>query len=160
MGMKNALKVVMLLLVFAVGCKPDEPNNGGDNNHLNGHEYVDLGLPSGTLWATCNVGADSPEDYGDYYAWGDTLPKTMYDWKSYPYATFVDGHYELTKYCMDSSCGFNGFVDDLTVLELVDDAVTANWVRAGVCQPKRNGRSFTKTQPLSGPPRTASREDS
>lgn len=127
MGMKNALKVVMLLLVFAVGCKPDEPNNGGDNNHLNGHEYVDLGLPSGTLWATCNVGADSPEDYGDYYAWGDTLPKTMYDWKSYPYATFVDGHYELTKYCMDSCCGFNGFVDYVTVLEPVDDAVTANW---------------------------------
>ena len=38
---------------------------------FNGHEYVDLGLPSGTLWATCNVGANKPEDYGDYYAWDD-----------------------------------------------------------------------------------------
>lgn len=127
MGMKNALKVVMLLLVFAVGCKPDEPNNGGDNNHLNGHEFVDLGLPSGMLWATCNVGADTPEDCGDYFAWGDTITKEMYDWKSYQYATWVDGRYELTKYCTDSSCGYNGFVDGLIVLEPVDDAVLANW---------------------------------
>ena len=38
------------------------------------HEYVDLGLPSGTLWATCNIGASSPEDCGDYFAWGETVP--------------------------------------------------------------------------------------
>lgn len=42
---------------------------------INGHEYVDLGLPSGLKWATCNVGAKSPEEYGDYYAWGDTETK-------------------------------------------------------------------------------------
>ncbi len=41
----------------------------------NGHEYVDLGLPSGTLWATCNIGAESPEECGDYFAWGETEPK-------------------------------------------------------------------------------------
>ena len=46
----------------------------------NGHEYVDLGLPSGTLWATCNVGASKPEDYGDYFAWGETKKKDVYDW--------------------------------------------------------------------------------
>ena len=40
-----------------------------------GHYYVDLGLPSGTLWATCNVGAVNPTDYGDYFAWGETEPK-------------------------------------------------------------------------------------
>ena len=40
------------------------------------HEYVDLGLPSGTLWATCNVGASKPEEYGDYFAWGETKPKS------------------------------------------------------------------------------------
>ena len=125
--MKSALKVVMLMLVFAVGCKPDEPNNGGENHELNGHEYVDLGLPSGILWAACNLGAGKPEDCGDYYAWGDTLPKEMYDWKSYRYATFVDGHYELNKYCTDSCWGVNGFVDSLTVLEPVDDAALANW---------------------------------
>ena len=45
---------------------------------INGHEYVDLGLPSGLKWATCNVGADSPEDYGDYYAWGEVETKGMY----------------------------------------------------------------------------------
>lgn len=127
MGMKSALKVVMLMLVLAVGCKPDESNNDQDSHILNGHEYVDLGLPSGTLWATCNVGADAPEDYGDYYAWGDTLPKTMYDWKNYRYATFVDGHYELTKYCTDSTYGYNGFVDYKLVLDPVDDAAWANW---------------------------------
>lgn len=40
-----------------------------------GYEYVDLGLPSGTLWATCNVGANCPEEYGDYFAWSETVPK-------------------------------------------------------------------------------------
>ena len=43
-----------------------------DTPDFNGHEYVDLGLPSGTLWATCNVGAETPEGYGDYFAWGET----------------------------------------------------------------------------------------
>ena len=43
-----------------------------------GHEYVDLGLPSGLLWATCNVGANAPEEYGDYFAWGETSPKDEY----------------------------------------------------------------------------------
>lgn len=47
------------------------------------YEYVDLGLPSGTLWATCNVGASSPEDYGDYFAWGETTTKSSYTWDNY-----------------------------------------------------------------------------
>ena len=46
-------------------------------NH-NGYEWVDLGLPSGLKWATCNVGASNPEDYGNYYAWGETSPKSSY----------------------------------------------------------------------------------
>ena len=45
---------------------------------INGHDYVDLGLPSGLKWATCNVGADSPEEYGDYYAWGEVKTKSEY----------------------------------------------------------------------------------
>ena len=45
---------------------------------INGHDYVDLGLPSGLKWATCNVGADSPEKYGDYYAWGEVNTKSEY----------------------------------------------------------------------------------
>ena len=49
---------------------------------INGHAYVDLGLPSGVLWATCNLGADSPEEYGDYYAWGETSSKAEYTKKN------------------------------------------------------------------------------
>ena len=53
------------------------------NGSENGHKWVDLGLPSGTKWATCNVGATSPEGYGNYYAWGETEPKTAYFWDNY-----------------------------------------------------------------------------
>ena len=90
-----------------------------------GHDYVDLGLPSGLLWATCNVGAESPEDYGDYFAWGETLPKDTYDWGFYQYCGGSSNH--LTKYCNNSSYGYNGFTDTLTVLLPNNDAATANW---------------------------------
>ena len=89
------------------------------------HEYVDLGLPSGLLWATCNVGADSPEDYGDYFAWGETQPKDYYDWSTYQYCHGSDN--TLTKYCNNSDYGYNGFTDNLTTLLPEDDAATANW---------------------------------
>lgn len=69
---------------------------GGQTFAQNKHEYVDLGLPSGTLWATCNVGATSPEDYGDYYAWGETSTKDTYYWTNYKYAN--GAHNKLTKY--------------------------------------------------------------
>ena len=49
-----------------------------DVKMINGHEYVDLGLPSGLKWATCNVGASLPEEYGDYYAWGEIETKSEY----------------------------------------------------------------------------------
>lgn len=52
---------------------------------LNGHDWVDLGLPSGTRWATCNVGASSPEGNGTYFAWGETFNKAIYDWDTYIY---------------------------------------------------------------------------
>ena len=54
------------------------------NNH-NGHEFVDLGLPSGLKWATCNIGATKPEEYGDYFAWGETEPKQSYNEDNYTY---------------------------------------------------------------------------
>lgn len=53
---------------------------------INGHEFVDLGLPSGLKWATCNVGAATPEEYGDHYAWGEVKTKRVYDIDSYVYA--------------------------------------------------------------------------
>ena len=89
------------------------------------HEYVDLGLPSGLLWATCNVGADSPEDYGDYFAWGETQPKSDYSWSTYQYCN--GSGITLTKYCNKSNYGYNGFTDNLTTLFPEDDAATANW---------------------------------
>lgn len=90
-----------------------------------GHYYVDLGLPSGTLWATCNVGAENPIDYGDYFAWGETATKEKYDWTTYRYCN-GDRRY-LTKYCNDGSYGYNGFTDELTTLEASDDVATVNW---------------------------------
>jgi uncharacterized protein (TIGR02145 family) len=89
------------------------------------HEYVNLGLPSGLLWATCNVGAETPEEYGDYFAWGETQPKDTYNLSTYQYC---NGSYNtLTKYCNNSSYGYNGFTDDLTTLLPEDDAAAANW---------------------------------
>ena len=99
-------------------------NNGGSGTY-NGHEYVDLGLPSGTLWATCNIGANASEEYGDYFAWGETEQKTNYNWSTYKYC---DGSRNtLTKYCNNSNLGYNGFVDDLVVLLPRDDAATVYW---------------------------------
>lgn len=127
-GTLKTMLALMLMLVFAVSCnKPDEPDDGGDSHELNGHEYVDLGLLSGTLWATCNVGAEAPEEYGDYYAWGETAPKMLYDWKSYKYGRFIHEQYELNKYCTDSRYGFDGFVDSLVVLEPDDDVARVCW---------------------------------
>ncbi len=93
-----------------------------DSISFSGHEYVDLGLPSGLKWATCNVGATAPEAYGDYYAWGETAPKTIYNWSTYKWC---NGSYDTqTKYCTSSSYGT---VDNKTVLDLADDAARANW---------------------------------
>ena len=99
--------------------------NGSGNGTYNGHDYVDLSLPSGTLWAVCNVGATTPEEYGDYFAWGETQPKDIYDWSTYQYCMGSDN--TMTKYCSNSSYGYNGFTDNLTNLLPGDDAATANW---------------------------------
>jgi len=85
------------------------------------HEWVDLGLPSGTLWATCNLGANSPEEYGDYFAWGETSTKAMYNWSNYKYCNGSSN--TMTKYCTISSYGS---VDNKTELEAEDDAATVN----------------------------------
>ena len=86
----------------------------------NGHEYVDLGLS--VKWATCNVGAASPLDCGDYFAWGETEPKDYYDWSTYKWCNGSDN--TLTKYCTESNYGT---VDNKTVLDLEDDAAHVNW---------------------------------
>lgn len=84
--------------------------------------YVDLGLS--VKWATCNVGADKPEEYGDYYAWGETEPKDFYFWDTYKYC---DGTYNsLTKYT-DSAYGKDGFSDNKSVLDPEDDVAHVKW---------------------------------
>ena len=81
--MKNMYKFVKSITILFVmmgvlnGC--EENGNSGDSEDDSGnYEYVDLGLPSGLKWATCNVGAENPEDYGDYFAWGETKTKDTY----------------------------------------------------------------------------------
>ena len=83
------------------------------NCNVAGGDWVDLGLPSGLLWATRNVGASSPSGYGDYFAWGETTPKSYYSWDTYIY--YNNG---LTKYTGS---------DGLTTLQPGDDAATAHY---------------------------------
>lgn len=60
-------------------------DSDGADGVIGGHEYVDLGLPSGTLWATYNVGATSPYEKGDYFAWGEVEPREDFSWENYKF---------------------------------------------------------------------------
>lgn len=86
------------------------------------YEYVDLGLPSGLLWGTCNVGADSPGDNGGYFAWGETKTKSCYDWSTYKWCLWYAS--SLTKYNTDPD---HGYVDNITTLEPADDVAHVKW---------------------------------
>jgi len=97
-----------------------DPNIPDPNPNTGNHEYVDLGLS--VKWATCNVGATKPEEYGDYFAWGETQPKDYYYWSTYKWCN--GSHDTQTKYCTKSGYGT---VDNKTTLEAADDAARANW---------------------------------
>lgn len=86
----------------------------------NGHEYVDLGLS--VKWATCNIGANSPEEAGDYFAWGEVEPKEYYDWSTYKYCEGTSNTF--TKY---NSREGSGIVDNKEFLDPEDDAARVNW---------------------------------
>lgn len=91
------------------------------------YTYVDLGLPSGTKWATYNIGATKPTGFGNKYAWGETQTKSRYYWTNYKWRAADAAHYyygKITKYCSNSEYGI---VDNKTVLEAEDDAATVNW---------------------------------
>lgn len=95
------------------------------SGNVDGYDYVDLGLPSKTLWATYNVGASRPEEYGDYFAWGETEPKGQYGeykWGTYKWCEGSES--DMTKYCYGD---IFGTVDNKKVLDSEDDAATANW---------------------------------
>jgi len=115
------LMLMVIALIF-VGCEKD-PTRSDHAGEAEG-DWVDLGLPSGLMWATRNIGAASPEDYGDYFAWGETQTKSVYDWSTYRYVTIDGESGTLTKYNTSSS---HGEVDNLTTLQPSDDAATANW---------------------------------
>ena len=103
-----------------------------DKEPASSNETIDMGLPSGIKWASCNLGATHPEDCGDYYAWGETEPYYSrldpvawksgkddgYAWPSYRWGK---GENMLTKYCPNPAFGYNGFVDDKTLLDPDDD---------------------------------------
>lgn len=111
------LLLLFVMVSFSVSCEREKDPSTND--------WVDLGLPSGLMWATRNVGATSPEDYGDYFAWGETSHKSVYDWSTYRYCN--GDRDQLTKYCNDSNDGYNGYTDNLIYLQPGDDAATANY---------------------------------
>jgi len=86
-------------------------------------EIVDLGLS--VKWASCNIGASAPEEYGDWFAWGEVEPKENYSWETYKWC--MGSESTLTKYCTSADYGYDGFTDDKTVLDPEDDAATVNW---------------------------------
>lgn len=93
------------------------------SSELNGHTFVDLGLPSGIKWATCNVGATKPEEFGDYFAWGETEPKQNYEPKNYKFHLY-DKKAKRKKFIFSK---YYRFFDDHVILEPCDDTATANW---------------------------------
>lgn len=85
---------------------------------------IDMGLS--VKWASCNIGASSPEQYGGYYAWGETEMKKDYDWPTYKWCN-NSTDYPFTKYCNNSNYGYNGLVDNKTQLDASDDVAHIKW---------------------------------
>lgn len=122
---------IMALLSFVSCGDNDEETEKKDSfdvtvsGEIDNHSYVDLGLPSGIKWATCNIGANNPRESGEQFAWGETKTKTYYDWDNYKWGE-GELNSKLTKY--NTSARY-GEMDYRTVLEPADDAATANWGR-------------------------------
>lgn len=123
---KNNIMQILLCIILLLTCTTKSQSQSSKLQKIkdaaikspvskihNGHEYVDLGLS--VMWATCNIGGTSPEDYGSYFAWGETNPKDLYDWSNYKY---YNKQYDLiVKY-------YNG---NKNRLDLSDDAAHVNW---------------------------------
>ena len=110
--MKRLLLTILALVAIATGML-------AQNIH-DGHKYVNLGLPSGTMWATCNIGAEAPERMGDKFAWGETEPKELSTWQNYKFGTPIF----LTKYISQRGWPYN---DNKMELDDMDDAAQVNW---------------------------------
>jgi len=122
--------VVMMSMAF-IACSSDDDDSKPNPDAV---EYVNLGLPSRIKWAKCNLGANKPEEYGNYYAWGETKPKTTYNWSNYKW--MQQGKSEwiyITKYTIKDGktegiwydSGGEFFGDGKTLIEPGDDAATA-----------------------------------
>ena len=97
------------------------------SGYENGHEWVDLGLTSGLKWATCNIGATTPEGCGEYFAWGETTSKNNYTWETYKFRTSGDGYNYNVKFSKYNTDSYYGPEDNKTTLELTDDAAHVKW---------------------------------
>ena len=111
--MKRFFTIIVLVTMSLIVFTACETSIGGNEEEQNKYEYVDLGLS--VKWATCNVGAESPEEYGDYFAWGEVEPKEYYDISTYKHV--IDGD-RLIKYY---------YFDSISELEPEDDAAIVNW---------------------------------
>ncbi len=123
--MKRVINILVALVMTGDEMKCSAQTVSGQ---VEGHDYVDLGLPSGIKWATCNVGATKPTEFGDYFAWGETKPKENYHWSTYKWCiynpTILAKPSGITKYNTVSNWGT---IDNRTTLEVEDDAATENW---------------------------------
>jgi len=124
--------IMAVTVLLGVGCTDDEKkdldegqksSNETPSTAPEGVEAVDLGLS--VKWASFNVGATKPEEYGDYYAWGETETKSIYNWYTYKWCNGSDT--TMTKYCNNSERGNEGFTDTLTVLTPEDDIAHVKW---------------------------------
>ncbi len=119
---------ILALCLLSVGCSRDkktteenqstarEHKTVGPNGTINGHDWIDLGLPSGLKWATCNVGASSPEEGGDYFAWGETEPKSEY-------TTINSLTYKVSLRSLKKS----GIIDESGTLTKANDVASVLW---------------------------------
>ena len=108
------LGIIGISLFAVQSCSSDDNEEALEPTQVNGHEVVDLGLS--VKWATCNIGAATPTECGNYYAWGETTTKNNYYWETYKWCN--GDNESLTKYCN---------TDGLTVLSSSDDVATVKW---------------------------------
>jgi len=132
---KNLLALSIALISFSAlvfsGCEKEDPDaiqmdtvnkgiqiiEGADGKQ---YEVVDLGLPSGNLWATCNMGASSPEKTGSFYAWGEVETKEEFSWRNYRWSEGND--LDITKYYTEDRGNYSRVGDQKTQLEIADEA--------------------------------------
>ena len=120
--MKNAIIYLGLATALLASCSQKEDIDSPSSVPV--PEAVDLGLPSGLKWASFNLGASKPEEYGYYYAWGETETKDDYSWATYKWC--MGDWNTMTNYCSKSDYGYNGFTDTRTILNPKDDAAHVN----------------------------------